>query len=208
MHDAIQARPPRLLDRVGHAIRVRQYSIRTEEAYVAWIRRYIVAHGKRHPSSMGAEEVNALLTHLAVDGDVSAQSQALSALLVRYHDVLDEPLPWLGDVVRARRPKRLSVVLSRDEVCQVSGRITRTTKLVAAPLHGGGSRLLEELRLRAKDLDFVTAEIVVWREKGDTDGCDIGRIRELMGRAAVKTMISTRVLNKGGNGVRSSRGRV
>jgi integron integrase len=163
--------PPKLLDRVRHAIRVRHYSIRTEEAYVAWIRRYILFHGKRHPSSMGAEEVNAFLTHLAVDGEVSAstQGQALSALLFLYREVLEEELPWLGDIVRARRPKRLPVVLTREEVRVVLGQMKGTTKLVAALLYGGGLRLLEGLRLRVKDVDFVTSEIVVRGGKGDKD---------------------------------------
>ncbi|MFA6958919.1 MAG: integron integrase [Thermoanaerobaculia bacterium] len=171
MNDAVQGQPPKLLDRVRHAIRVRHYSIRTEEAYVGWIRRYIVFHGKRHPSSMGADEVNEFLTYLAVDGEVSSstQGQALSAILFLYRDVLGERLPWLGDVVRARKPKRLPVVLSRDEVREVLGRMQGTTRLVAALLYGGGLRLLEGLRLRVKDIDFVAGEIVVRGGKGDKD---------------------------------------
>jgi Phage integrase, N-terminal SAM-like domain len=106
------APPRRLLDRVRDAIRVRHYSIRTEEAYVGWIRRFILFHKKRHPDSMGAEHVNAFLTHLATSQDVAAwtQSQALSALLFLYRDVLGDPLPWLEDVVRARKPRRLPVL--------------------------------------------------------------------------------------------------
>ena len=109
---------PRLLDRVREAIRARHYSRRTEEAYVAWIRRYIVFHGKRHPAEMGAPEVTKFLTALAVDGHVAAstQNQALSALLFLYKDVLEVDLPWLDGVVRAKRPARLPVVLTRDEV--------------------------------------------------------------------------------------------
>ncbi len=163
--------PPRLLDRVRQAIRVRHYSIRTEEAYVQWSRRFILFHHKRHPSSMGAEEVNAFLTHLAVEEHVSAstQNQALSAILFLYKNVLDDPLPWLSDVVRARRPRRLPVVLSRDDVRRVLAELEGTPKLVASLLYGTGLRLLEGLRLRVKDFNFVTRIIVVREGKGDVD---------------------------------------
>ena len=112
------ARPPRLLDRVRAAVRARHYSRRTEKAYVAWIRRYILFHGKRHPSEMGAQELTSYLSSLAVDRNVAAstQNQALSALLFLYREVLDQEVPWLDDVVRARRPVRLPIVLTRDEV--------------------------------------------------------------------------------------------
>jgi len=112
------AEPPKLLDRVSAAIRARHYSRRTEEAYVAWIRRYILFHGKRHPSAMGADEVNAFLSALATEKRVSAatQNQALSALIFLYRVVLEDPLPWLNDLVRAQRPVRLPVVLTVDEV--------------------------------------------------------------------------------------------
>ncbi|MBI2214465.1 MAG: integron integrase [Acidobacteria bacterium] len=169
--DAQGQRPPKLLDRVSDAIRVRHYSIRTEEAYIHWIRRFILFHGKRHPSAMGADEINEFLTHLAVDGNVAAstQGQALSALIFLYREVLGESLPWIGEVVRARRRKRLPVVLSREEVRAVLGRMQGTTRLVAAILYGGGLRLLEGLRLRVRDLDFVAGEIVVRGGKGDKD---------------------------------------
>ena len=116
--------PPKLLDRVRDAIRTRHYSRRTEEAYVAWIKRYIFFHNKTHPAAMGAEQVNAFLTHLAVEKNVAAstQAQALSALVFLYRNVLDDPLPWLEDIVRASRPKRLPVVLSRDEVWRLLGK--------------------------------------------------------------------------------------
>ena len=125
--------PPKLLDRVRTAIRVRRYSARTEKAYVQWIRRFILHHGKRHPSAMGANEVNAFLSHLAVDRTVSAstQNQALAALLFLYRHGLEEPLPWLDDVVRAQRPERLPVVLTIDEVRSVIGPIEPPAKLVA-----------------------------------------------------------------------------
>ena len=144
--------PPKLLDRVRNAIRVRHYSPRTEEAYVMWIRRFILFHGKRHPSSMGAEEVNAFLSHLAVDRTVSAstQNQALAALLFLYRHVLEEPLPWIDDIVRAQRPERLPVVLTIDEVRQVIAEVEPPSRLVVQLLYGSGLRLLEALMLRMK----------------------------------------------------------
>ena len=109
---------PRFLDQVRAMVRTRHYSRRTEEAYVGWTKRYILFHQKRHPAAMGADEVNAFLSHLAVDGNVSAstQAQALSALVFLYRNVLDDPLPWIDDIIRARRSRKLPVVLSREEV--------------------------------------------------------------------------------------------
>jgi integron integrase len=163
--------PPKLLDRLRQAIRVRHYSIRTEEAYVQWSRRFILFHHKRHPSSMGADEVNAFLTHLAVEESVSVstQNQALSALVFLYKNVLDDPLPWLSDVVRARRPRRLPIVLTRDDVRRILAELEGRPKLIAAILYGTGLRLLEALRLRVKDIDFVTRIILVREGKGDVD---------------------------------------
>jgi integron integrase len=163
--------PPKLLDRLRQAIRVRHYSIRTEEAYVQWSRRFILFHHKRHPSSMGADEVNAFLTHLAVEDNVSVstQNQALSALVFLYKNVLDDPLPWLSDVVRARRPRRLPIVLTRDDVRRILAELEGRPKLIAAILYGTGLRLLEALRLRVKDIDFVTRIILVREGKGDVD---------------------------------------
>lgn len=165
------APPRRLLDRVRDAIRVRHYSIRTEEAYVGWIRRFILFHHKRHPDSMGAEQVNAFLTYLATSENVasSTQAQALSALLFLYRHVLDDPLPWLQDVVRARKPRRLPVVLTKDEVRSILAEMSGTPKLVVSLLYGTGMRLLEGLRLRVKDIDFVTRVIVVRDGKGQKD---------------------------------------
>ncbi|HEV8659189.1 MAG TPA: phage integrase N-terminal SAM-like domain-containing protein [Thermoanaerobaculia bacterium] len=124
------AKPPRLLDRLREAVRVRHYSIRTEEAYVNWARRFILFHDKRHPSSMGVEQVNAFLTHLAVNENVSAstQNQALSAIFFLYRHVLDDPLPWITDVVRAAKPHRLPLVLSRDEVRRILGELEDTPR--------------------------------------------------------------------------------
>jgi integron integrase len=163
--------PPKLLDRVRAAIRARHYSRRTEEAYVAWIRRYILFHGKRHPSAMGAEEVNAFLTALATERKVAAatQNQALSALIFLYRVILQEPLPWLEDLVRAQRPARLPVVLTVDEVRRVIERMDGVSSLVAQLLYGAGLRLLEALTLRVKDVDFERGQIVVRDPKWKRD---------------------------------------
>lgn len=163
--------PPKLLDQVRVAIRTRHYSIRTEDAYVGWIRRFIFFHGRKHPSAMGAEEVNTFLSNLAVNGRVSAstQGQALSSLLFLYRHVLNESLPWLGEIVRARKPKRLPVVLDRSEVARVLAGLQGTPRLVSALLYGTGMRLMEALRLRVKDIDFLSRMIVVREGKGDKD---------------------------------------
>jgi len=136
---------PRLLDRVRQAISARHYSRRTEKAYVHWIKRYIFFHGKRHPMEMGAAEVAQFLTSLAVEDKVAAstQNQALSALLFLYRDVLGVELPWLNDVVRAKRPQYLPVVLTREEVRAVLGRLDGVPRLMAILLYGAGLRLLE-----------------------------------------------------------------
>jgi integron integrase len=162
---------PRLLDRVRHAVRARHYSLRTEEAYVAWIRRFIVFHGMRHPMEMGEPEINAFVTNLAVEGPVSAstQTQALSALLFLYRRVLQKDLPDLHTVIRARRPGRMPTVLTRAEVRNVIGHMYGTPKLVATLLYGTGMRLLEALRLRVKDVEFGNNRILVRDTKGHRD---------------------------------------
>ena len=162
---------PRLLDRVRETLRARHYSRRTEEAYVAWIRRYILFHGKRHPADMGAPEITRFLTSLAVGAEVAAstQNQALSALLFLYREVLALDLPWLDGVVRAKRPQRLPVVLTRDEVRAVLQRLDGMPRLMAYLLYGAGLRLLECCRLRVQDVDFATNQIVVRAGKGDKD---------------------------------------
>lgn len=169
MEDA--AKRPRLLDRLRDAIRVRHYSIRTEEAYVHWSRRFILFHNKRHPASMGAVQVNEFLTHLAVNGNVSAstQNQALSAILFLYRHVLDDPLPWLDDLVRVSRARRPPVVLTRDEVRAILGELQGIPRLIATLLYGTGLRLLEGLRLRVKDIDFTARLIVVRDGKREKD---------------------------------------
>ena len=163
--------PPRLLDQVREAIRLRHYSIRTEQAYTDWIKRFILFHGKRHPREMGAAEVERFLTHLAVEGRVAAstQNQALSALLFLYREVLKVDLPWLGEMTRAKRPGRLPVVLTVEEVRRVLARIDGQQGLMADLLYGAGLRLLECVRLRVKDLDFEMRQITVRDGKEEKD---------------------------------------
>ncbi len=142
--------PARLLDRVRDKIRLKHYSIRTEQAYVDWIRRFIVFHGKRHPSALGAPDVEAFLTHLAVDCTVAAatQNQAKCALLFLYREVLGVELPWLDHVEKAKTATRVPVVLTRDEVSQVLARLRGTQRLLGRLLYGSGLRIMEGVRLR------------------------------------------------------------
>lgn len=153
------------------AVRARHYSRRTEKAYVAWTRRYVLFHGKRHPIEMGAAEVGRFLTSLATEAKVAAstQNQALNALLFLYRVVLEQDLPWLNEVVRARRPQHLPVVLSREEVRVVLDRLDGTPRLMALLLYGAGLRLLECARLRVKDVDFASSQILVRSGKGARD---------------------------------------
>jgi integron integrase len=162
---------PRLLDQVREVIRMRHYSIRTEEAYVQWIRRFILFHGKRHPREMGAPELTAFLSDLAMQHSVAAstQNQALHAILFLYRDVLKLDLPWLDEVQRAKKPQRLPVVFTRDEVKALLARLEGTTWLMAMLTYGSGLRLLECLRLRVKDIDFHYKQLVVRDAKGQKD---------------------------------------
>lgn len=157
------ARPPRLLDRLRHAIRLRHYSIRTETSYVDWARRFIHFHGKRHPAQLGASEVQAFLTHLAVERSVAAstQNQAKSALLFLYREVLGVQLPWLDEVVGAKLSRRLPVMLTPSEVRALLAETSGTCGLVVSLLYDTGVRLLEALRLRVKDIEVERREIVV-----------------------------------------------
>ncbi|MDP2752498.1 MAG: integron integrase [Rhodocyclaceae bacterium] len=170
-HQPLSPQAPKLLDQVRDRLRLKHYSIRTETQYVQWIRRFILFHGKRHPSNMGAVEVEAFLTHLAVEGKVAAatQNQALSALLFLYREVLGVDLPWLDKVVRAKTPQRLPVVLTRQEVTAVLDGMSAVHGLMARLLYGTGMRLMECVRLRVKDVDFERAEIVVRDGKGAKD---------------------------------------
>ena len=165
------SRAPRLLDTVRARARRLGLSRRTEEAYVGWIRRFILANGKRHPREMGAREVEAYLTMLAAKCNVAAstQNQALSALLFLYREVLDVELPWMENIQRAKRPKRLPTVLSREEVHRLLNSIDGTSGLVANLLYGSGLRLLEALRLRIHDVDFARRELMVRHGKGGKD---------------------------------------
>jgi integron integrase len=162
---------PKLLTQVRYALRSRHYSKRTEETYLLWIRRFIFFHNVRHPKEMAEREVNQFLTHLAIKERVSAstQNQALSALLFLYRYVLDRPLGQLGEVIRARKSKRLPVVLTRDEVKAVLRRLGGEQRLVALLMYGTGMRLMECLRLRVKDVDFGSDEILIRQGKGDKD---------------------------------------
>lgn len=168
--ESVQSRP-RLLDAVRTALRTRRYSVRTERAYVGWIRRFILFHGKRHPETMGEPEIGAYLSHLATDAKVSAstQNQALAALLFLYQEVLRRELAWLGDLVHAKRPARVPVVLNRDEVRAVLRGLSGPPYLVSALLYGAGLRLLEALQLRVKDVDLSRRELTVRRGKGQKD---------------------------------------
>jgi integron integrase len=152
-------------------MRLKHLSRRTEEAYLGWLRRFVQFHGRRHPRDMGKSEVEAFLTYLAVERRVapSTQNQALGALLFLYRQVLGTELGWLEHVERARRPKRLPVVLTPNEVAAVLARLEGAPWLVASLLYGSGLRLLECLRLRIKDLDLARREIRVRSGKGDRD---------------------------------------
>jgi integron integrase len=159
------------LDGVRREIRIRHYSPRTEKSYLHWVRRFILFHGKRHPEEMGAAEVAAFLSALAVDEGVAAatQNQALSALLFLYKAVIGRPLPEMQGITRARRVRHVPVVLTPEEVRSVLGRLGGTRYVVAALLYGSGLRLLETITLRLKDFDFERREIVVRAGKGRKD---------------------------------------
>lgn len=164
-------RPPRLLDQVRARCRRLNYSVRTERAYIGWIRRFVLANGKRHPRELGAHEIEKFLTDLAVRGNVAAstQNQALSALLFVYREVLALDLPWMENVTRAKRPQRLPVVLSRNEVERLLTMIDGEVWLMAALLYGSGMRLMECMRLRVKDVDFERRQITIRDGKGAKD---------------------------------------
>jgi site-specific recombinase XerD len=165
-------KPPKLLERMRIHLRTRHYSIRTEQAYLDWARRFILYHNKRHPQEMGAREVEAFLSHLAVDRQVSAstQNQAKAAILYLYRQVLAVELPWLDEVVQAKRPRRLPVVLTPAEVRLLLMHMDGTMGLIAQLLYGAGMRLMEALRLRVKDVEFARREIVIREGKGAQAG--------------------------------------
>lgn len=164
-------RPPKLLDQLRDKLRMKHYSIRTEQSYIDWSRRFILFHGKRHPRELGAHAVETFLTHLAVDRNVSAstQNQAKSALLFLYREVLDIDLPWLADITSAKASRRLPVVLTPREARLIINELSGTMALVVSLLYGTGMRLLEGLRLRVKDIEFERREIIVRDGKGGKD---------------------------------------
>lgn len=162
---------PRLLDQMREVIRIKHYSIRTEQAYLQWVRRYIRFHKMRHPRDLGAPELTEYLSDLAIRGNVSAstQNQALSAILFLYKEVLKIELPWLNDVQRAKRSQHIPVVLTRDEVKHLLAQLEGTVWLMTSLTYGGGLRLLECLRLRAKDVDLQRNELLIRDGKGQKD---------------------------------------
>lgn len=162
---------PKLLDQVRDVIRRKHFSIRTEQTYVEWIKRYIFFHGKRHPNEMAEAEITAFLTHLARAGKVAAstQNQALSALLFLYREVLQQNIGWLDQVERAKRPARLPVVLTKEEVRRLFAHLHGTNRLMAGLLYGSGLRLMECMRLRVKDVDLGYLRVTVRDGKGGKD---------------------------------------
>lgn len=170
-HPPPEKQAPRLLDQVRERLRRLGRAKRTEEAYVGWIRRFILANGKRHPDTMGAPQVEAFLTHLAASDNVapSTQNQALAALLFLYREVLGRELPWMDEIQRAKRPRRLPTVLTEDEVSALLAQMEGCHGLMAALLYGTGMRLMECVRLRIKDVDFGRNEVVVRDGKGGKD---------------------------------------
>jgi integron integrase len=162
------AAPRKLLDRVRWHLRVRRYSIRTEQAYVDWIRRFILFHNKRHPDQMGEDEISAFLSHLAINRNVSAstQNQAFSAVLFLYQQVLDRKLAFITGVERVRRPARIPVVFTKEEAWAVLAHLKGDYGLMAELLYGSGLRVLEAARLRVKDVDFGYNRITIYESKG------------------------------------------
>lgn len=186
---------PRLLEQMRSELRTRHYSIRTEDAYLQWAKRFILFHGKRHPASMGAAEINEFISHLAVERNVSAstQTQALSAVLFLYRQVLGDEVPWITDLVRAPKTRHLPAVLTAHEVRSLIARMSGPPQLVARLLYGTGMRLLEGLRLRVKDLDFQSAEITVRNGKGNKDRTTM--LPRTLGRALREHLETARTLH-------------
>jgi integrase len=159
------ARKPKLLDQFRDFLRLKHYAFRTEEAYLDWVRRYILFHNKQHPTVLGVEAVRDFLTHLAVDRQVAAstQDQALSALLLFYREVIGQPLPWISGIERPKKPQRLPVILSREEAQRILVAIPPgQARLMAQLLYGCGLRVLECCRLRVKDVDFENLVASCW----------------------------------------------
>ena len=167
----MKPKPKKLLDRIHDTLRVKQYSNKTEQAYLNWIKQYILFHDKKHPQDMGASEVETFLTYLAVDRKVAAstQNQALSALLFLYREVLQIPIKTGFQFVGAKRPKHLPVVLTKSEIQQIFVRLSGNIKLIVQLLYGSGLRVNEAVRLRVKDVDFEQRQIIVRDGKGAQD---------------------------------------
>jgi site-specific recombinase XerD len=204
----MEKRPKKLLDQLCDAIRLKHYSIRTEEAYVSWARHYILFHNRRHPKDMGSQEIEAFLTHLAVDQKVAAstQNQALNALLFLYRHVLRQDLDLPIEAIRAKRPKRLPTVMTREEVQRVLAALSGTHQLISKVLYGSGLRLVECLQLLAGITKPINCH--TFRHSFAThlleSGYDIRTLQELLGHKDVRTtMIYTHVLNRGPLAVRS-----
>jgi integron integrase len=162
---------PKLLEQVRNKIRVRHYSIRTERTYLDWIKRFILFHNKKHPETMGAPEIEAFLTHLAVNRNVAAstQNQALHAILFLYKEVLCIELPMLQHIRRAKKPQRIPVVFSKDEVKRIMANLDGVYWIMGQLLYGAGLRLMECVRLRVKDVDFDYLQINIRDGKGRKD---------------------------------------
>ena len=161
----------KLLDQVRSELRVRHYSLRTEKSYISWIKRFILFHNKRHPNEMGAEEIRAFISILAVKENVSSstQNQALQAILFLYKQILKRDVGWINEIERVARAKHIPVVFSRSEANKVLNNMNGVMRLVASLLYGGGLRLNECLRLRIKDIDFDYRQIVIREGKGEKD---------------------------------------
>lgn len=171
----MQTQPPKLLQLVSETIRTKHYSYRTEQTYIEWIKRYILYHGKRHPKDMGAAEIQAFITHLAVQKNVSAstQNQALSAILFLYRYILNKSIDLPGGLLRAEKSKTLPVVLTQGEALAVIGKMSAVPQLMAKILYGSGLRLMECARLRVKDVDFGNRQIIIRDGKGEDDRATI-----------------------------------
>lgn len=200
------AEKPSLLEAVRQSLRLRHYSIRTEQAYVQSIKRFILFHQKRHPREMGAEEIRQYLSHLAIAGKVAAstQTQALSALLFLYREVLGVELPYVEGIERAKRPARVPVVLTRVEADRILSQVRGTYRLMAFLLYGSGLRLMECVRLRVKDVDFGYRQVTVRDGKGEKDRRTV--LPEALVEPLGRHLKRARLLHE--EDLRSGRGRV
>lgn len=200
------AESPKLLDQVRHALRVKHYALRTEEAYTQWLKRYILFHDTRHPSAMNTPEIEAFLTHLAVHDHVTAstQNQALAALLFLSRHVLHQELVRPVDAVRARTPQRLPTVLRRAEAQAVRAQLKEPYQVMAHLMYGVGLRLMECLRLRVKDVDFAQRQMMVRSGKGDQDRATL--LPDRVGEPFQRQLRSARALHQ--NDLEQGYGRV